>query len=137
MKKLLMLGVMAIALSSCSSKYEATVFHDDKPRKAKEIKEINGRTFKPAKFSNVEISFYGDRVKGFTGVNKFNAQYYVLDGKITVRNILMTRNIGSIQQNHTEKEFLNSFYGTHTYEVKDKVLVINDVNYVDVTFMNK
>ncbi|MDC7956416.1 META domain-containing protein [Fusobacterium simiae] len=118
MKKILILGITAVALAACtdvkvpflsstktesSSSTSAPVFANLK-------EQLNGREFiivTDGYNKKTSIGFQGDRVYGFSGINRYFGDYQVSGGKLVFGEFGLTRMAGSEKEMTQELQFLD------------------------------
>ena len=118
MKKILILGIVAVALTACtdvkvpfmssaktesSSSSSTSVFASLK-------EQLNGREFfivTDGYNKKASIGFQGDRVYGFSGINRYFGDYQVSGGKLVFGEFGLTRMGGSQDEMTKELQFLD------------------------------
>ena len=118
MKKFLILGIVAVALTACtdvkvpfmssaktesSSSSSTSVFASLK-------EQLNGREFfivTDGYNKKASIGFQGDRVYGFSGINRYFGDYQVSGGKLVFGEFGLTRMGGSQDEMTKELQFLD------------------------------
>ena len=118
MKKFLILGIVAVALTACtdvkvpfmssaktesSSSSSTSVFASLK-------EQLNGREFfivTDGYNKKASIGFQGDRVYGFSGINRYFGDYQVSGGKLVFGEFGMSRQGASEEEMTKELQFLD------------------------------
>ena len=123
MKKLLILGIAALALTACtdtkvpflSSKSGNTNSSSNASGTSVGLfanlkEQLNGREFiivTEGYNSKTSIGFKGDRVYGFSGINRYFGTYQVSGGKFIFSEFGLTRMAGSEKEMTQELKFLD------------------------------
>ena len=120
MKKFLILGIVAVALTACtdvkvpfmsSAKTESSSSTSSSTPIFASLKEqLNGREFtivSEGYNKQVSIGFKGDRVYGFSGINRYFGDYQVSGGKLVFGEFGLTRMGGSQEEMTKELQFLD------------------------------
>ena len=120
MKKFLILGIVAVALTACtdvkvpfmsSSKTESSSSASSSTSVFASLKEqLNGREFfivTDGYNKKASIGFQGDRVYGFSGINRYFGDYQVSGGKLVFGEFGMSRQGASEEEMTKELQFLD------------------------------
>ena len=118
MKKLLILRITAVALTACtevnvpflsSTKTESSS-SSSAPVFASLKEQLNGREFvivTEGYNKKTSIGFQGDRVYGFSGINRYFGNYQISGGKFIFSDFGLTQMAGSEEEMTKELQFLD------------------------------
>ena len=147
MKKLLILGIVALALTACtdtkvpflttkSSSTNSTsssstgIFANLK-------EQLNGREFiivTEGYNSKTSIGFKGDRVYGFSGINRYFGTYQVSGGKFVFGEFGLTRMAGSQQEMTQELKFLDILKNNKSVKLSGDTLTLTSTEGIELVF---
>ena len=147
MKKLLILGIVALALTACtdtkvpflttkSSSTNSTsssstgIFANLK-------EQLNGREFiivTEGYNSKTSIGFKGDRVYGFSGINRYFGTYQVSGGKFVFGEFGLTRMAGSQQEMTQELKFLDILKNNKSVKLSGDTLTLISTEGIELFF---
>ena len=147
MKKLLILGIVALALTACtdtkvpflttkSSSTNSTsssstgIFANLK-------EQLNGREFiivTEGYNSKTSIGFKGDRVYGFSGINRYFGTYQVSGGKFVFGEFGLTRMAGSQQEMTQELKFLDILKNNKSVKLSGDTLTLISTEGIELIF---
>ncbi|MGL6114559.1 MAG: META domain-containing protein [Cetobacterium sp.] len=98
------------------------------------LQEIYGKTFYLEKNNNLEnmtITLDGDRIYGFSGVNRYFGSFEEKGNKIIIGSLASTRMGGSPEEMNREREFLQNLEGEKIIVViNNQLQLIGDNNKV-------
>ena len=151
MKKLLILGVAALALTACtdtkvpflSSKSSNTNSSSSASASAStgifaNLKEqLNGREFiivTEGYNSKTSIGFKGDRVYGFSGINRYFGTYQVSGGKFVFGEFGLTRMAGSESEMTLELKFLDILKNNKSVKLSGDTLTLTSTEGIELVF---
>lgn len=150
MKKLLILGIAALALTACtdtkvpflSSKSGNTNSSSNASgtsvRLFANLKEqLNGREFiivTEGYNSKTSIGFKGDRVYGFSGINRYFGTYQVSGGKFIFSEFGLTRMAGSEKEMTQELKFLDILKNNKSVKLSGDTLTLISTEGIELIF---
>ena len=145
MKKFLILGIVAVALTACtdvkvpfmsSAKTEST--SSSSTSVFASLKEqLNGREFVivTGGYNNkVTIGFQGDRVYGFSGINRYFGDYQVSGGKLIFGEFGLTRMGGSQEEMTKELQFLDLLKNNRSVKLSGATLTLISNEGIELVF---
>ena len=145
MKKFLILGIVAVALTACtdvkvpfmssaktesSSSSSTSVFASLK-------EQLNGREFfivTDGYNKKVSIGFQGDRVYGFSGINRYFGDYQVSGGKLVFGEFGLTRMGGSQDEMTKELQFLDLLKNNKSVKLSGGTLTLISNEGIELVF---
>ena len=145
MKKFLILGIVAVALTACtdvkvpfmsSAKTESSsssstyVFASLK-------EQLNGREFfivTDGYNKKASIGFQGDRVYGFSGINRYFGDYQVSGGKLVFGEFGLTRMGGSQDEMTKELQFLDLLKNNKSVKLSGGTLTLISNEGIELVF---
>ena len=147
MKKLLILGIVALALTACtdtkvpflttkSSSTNSTsssstgIFANLK-------EQLNGREFiivTEGYNSKTSIGFKGDRVYGFSGINRYFGTYQISGGKFVFGEFGLTRMAGSESEMTLELKFLDILKNNKSVKLSGDTLTLTSTEGIELVF---
>ena len=145
MKKFLILGIVAVALTACtdvkvpfmssaktesSSSSSTSVFASLK-------EQLNGREFvivTEGFNKKVSIGFQGDRVYGFSGINRYFGDYQVSGGKLVFGEFGLTRMGGSQDEMTKELQFLDLLKNNKSVKLSGGTLTLISNEGIELVF---
>ena len=145
MKKFLILGIVAVALTACtdvkvpfmssaktesSSSSSTSVFASLK-------EQLNGREFRIVSDDynkQVSIGFKGDRVYGFSGINRYFGDYQVSGGKLVFGEFGLTRMGGSQDEMTKELQFLDLLKNNKSVKLSGGTLTLISNEGIELVF---
>ena len=147
MKKLLILGIAALALTACTD--TKVPFLTTKSSSANSTsssstgifanlkEQLNGREFIIATEgynSKTSIGFKGDRVYGFSGINRYFGTYQVSGGKFVFGEFGLTRMAGSQQEMTQELKFLDILKNNKSVKLSGDTLTLISTEGIELIF---
>ena len=147
MKKFLILGIAAVALTACtdtkipfmSSKSANSTSNSSSPvglfTNLKE--QLNGREFfivTEGYNSKTSIGFKGDRVYGFSGINRYFGTYQVSGGKFIFSEFGLTRMAGSEKEMTKELKFLDILKNNKSVKLSGDTLTLISTEGIELIF---
>ena len=145
MKKLLILGIAALALTACtdvkvpfmsSAKTESST-SSSTPVFANLKEQLNGREFiivTEGYNSKTSIGFKGDRVYGFSGINRYFGTYQVSGGKFVFGEFGLTRMAGSESEMTLELKFLDILKNNKSVKLSGDTLTLTSTEGIELVF---
>ena len=145
MKKFLILGIVAGALTACtdvkvpfmssaktesSSSSSTSVFASLK-------EQLNGREFiivTDGYNKKASIGFQGDRVYGFSGINRYFGDYQVSGGKLVFGEFGLTRMGGSQEEMTKELQFLDLLKNNKSVKLSGGTLTLISNEGIELVF---
>lgn len=147
MKKILILGIAALALTACtdtkvpflssksgntnsSSSTSTGIFANLK-------EQLNGREFiivTEGYNSKTSIGFKGDRVYGFSGINRYFGTYQVSGGKFVFGEFGLTRMAGSENEMTQELKFLDILKNNKSVKLSGDTLTLISTEGIELIF---
>ena len=145
MKKFLILGIVAVALTACtdvkvpfmssaktesSSSTSTSVFASLK-------EQLNGREFiivTDGYNKKASIGFQGDRVYGFSGINRYFGDYQVSGGKLVFGEFGLTRMGGSQDEMTKELPFLDLLKNNKSVKLSGGTLTLISNEGIELVF---
>ena len=145
MKKFLILGIVAVALTACtdvkvpfmssaktesSSSSSTSVFASLK-------EQLNGREFvivTEGFNKKASIGFQGDRVYGFSGINRYFGDYQVSGGKLVFGEFGLTRMGGSQEEMTKELQFLDLLKNNKSVKLSGGTLTLISNEGIELVF---
>ncbi len=145
MKKFLILGIVAVALTACtdvkvpfmssaktesSSSSSTSVFASLK-------EQLNGREFvivTEGYNKKTSIGFQGDRVYGFSGINRYFGDYQVSGGKLVFGEFGLTRMGGSQDEMTKELQFLDLLKNNKSVKLSGGTLTLISNEGIELVF---
>jgi len=145
MKKFLILGIVAVALTACtdvkvpfmssaktesSSSSSTSIFASLK-------EQLNGREFfivTDGYNKKASIGFQGDRVYGFSGINRYFGDYQVSGGKLVFGEFGLTRMGGSQDEMTKELQFLDLLKNNKSVKLSGGTLTLISNEGIELVF---
>ena len=145
MKKFLILGIVAVALTACtdvkvpfmssaktesSSSSSTSVFASLK-------EQLNGREFfivTDGYNKKASIGFQGDRVYGFSGINRYFGDYQVSGGKLVFGEFGMSRQGASEEEMTKELQFLDLLRKNKSIKLSGDTLTLVSTEGIELVF---
>ena len=145
MKKFLILGIVAVALTACtdvkvpfmssaktesSSSSSTSIFASLK-------EQLNGREFfivTDGYNKKASIGFQGDRVYGFSGINRYFGDYQVSGGKLVFGEFGLTRMGGSQDEMTKELQFLDLLKKNKSVKLSGGTLTLISTEGIELVF---
>ena len=145
MKTFLILGIVAVALTACtdvkvpfmssaktesSSSSSTSVFASLK-------EQLNGREFfivTDGYNKKASIGFQGDRVYGFSGINRYFGDYQVSGGKLVFGEFGLTRMGGSQDEMTKELQFLDLLKNNKSVKLSGGTLTLISNEGIELVF---
>ena len=150
MKKLLILGIAALALIACtdtkvpflSSKSGNTNSSSNASGTSVGLfanlkEQLNGREFiivTEGYNSKTSIGFKGDRVYGFSGINRYFGTYQVSGGKFIFSEFGLTRMAGSEKEMTQELKFLDILKNNKSVKLSGDTLTLISTEGIELIF---
>jgi len=150
MKKLLILGIAALALTACtdtkvpflSSKSSNTNSSSNASASSVGIfanlkEQLNGREFiivTEGYNSKTSIGFKGDRVYGFSGINRYFGTYQVSGGKFIFGEFGLTTLPGSQEAMTQELKFLDILKNNKSIKLSGDTLTLISTEGIELVF---
>ena len=150
MKKLLILGIAALALTACtdtkvpflSSKSGNTNSSSNASGTSVGLfanlkEQLNGREFiivTEGYNSKTSIGFKGDRVYGFSGINRYFGTYQVSGGKFIFSEFGLTRMAGSEKEMTQELKFLDILKNNKSVKLSGDTLTLTSTEGIELVF---
>ena len=148
MKKLLILGIAALALTACtdtkvpflSSKSNNTNSSSSSSSTgifANLKEQLNGREFiivTDGYNKKASIGFQGDRVYGFSGINRYFGDYQVSGGKLVFGEFGLTRMGGSQDEMTKELQFLDLLKNNKSVKLSGGTLTLISNEGIELVF---
>ena len=145
MKKFLILGITAVALTACtevnvpflsSAKTESST-SSSAPVFASLKEQLNGREFvivTEGYNKKTSIGFQGDRVYGFSGINRYFGDYQVSGGKLVFGEFGLTRMGGSQDEMTKELQFLDLLKNNKSVKLSGGTLTLISNEGIELVF---
>ena len=145
MKKFLILGITAVALTACtdvnvpfmsSAKTESST-SSSTPVFASLKEQLNGREFvivTEGFNKKASIGFQGDRVYGFSGINRYFGDYQVSGGKLVFGEFGLTRMGGSQDEMTKELQFLDLLKNNKSVKLSGGTLTLISNEGIELVF---
>ena len=145
MKKFLILGIVAVALTACtdvkvpfmssaktesSSSSSTSVFASLK-------EQLNGREFfivTDGYNKKASIGFQGDRVYGFSGINRYFGNYQISGGKFIFSDFGLTQMAGSEDEMTKELQFLDLLKNNKSVKLSGGTLTLISNEGIELVF---
>ena len=145
MKKFLILGIVAVALTACtdvkvpfmssaktesSSSSSTSVFASLK-------EQLNGREFfivTDGYNKKASIGFQGDRVYGFSGINRYFGNYQISGGKFVFDDFGLTQMAGSEEEMTKELQFLDLLKNNKSVKLSGGTLTLISNEGIELVF---
>ena len=145
MKKILILGIVAVALTACtdvkvpfmssaktesSSSSSTSIFASLK-------EQLNGREFfivTDGYNKKASIGFQGDRVYGFSGINRYFGDYQVSGGKLVFGEFGMSRQGASEEEMTKELQFLDLLKKNKSVKLSGGTLTLISTEGIELVF---
>ena len=145
MKKFLILGIVAVALTACtdvkvpfmssaktesSSSSSTSVFASLK-------EQLNGREFfivTDGYNKKASIGFQGDRVYGFSGINRYFGNYQISGGKFVFSDFGLTQMAGSEEEMTKELQFLDLLKNNKSVKLSGGTLTLISNEGIELVF---
>ena len=148
MKKLLILGIATLALTACtdtkvpflSSKSNNTNSSSSSSSTgifANLKEQLNGREFiivTEGYNSKTSIGFKGDRVYGFSGINRYFGTYQVSGGKFIFGEFGLTTLPGSQEAMTQELKFIDTLKKNKSIKLSEDTLTLTSTEGVELIF---
>lgn len=150
MKKLLILGIAVLALTACtdtkvpflSSKSNSTNSSSNASASSVGIftnlkEQLNGREFiivTEGYNSKTSIGFKGDRVYGFSGINRYFGTYQISGGKFVFGEFGLTRMAGSESEMTLELKFLDILKNNKSVKLSGDTLTLTSTEGIELVF---
>ena len=150
MKKLLILGIAALALTACtdtkvpflSSKSGNTNSSSNASGTSVGLfanlkEQLNGREFiivTEGYNSKTSIGFKGNRVYGFSGINRYFGTYQVSGGKFIFSEFGLTRMAGSEKEMTQELKFLDILKNNKSVKLSGDTLTLISTEGIELIF---
>ena len=145
MKKFLILGITAVALTACtevnvpflsSTKTESSS-SSSAPVFASLKEQLNGREFvivTEGYNKKTSIGFQGDRVYGFSGINRYFGNYQVSGGKLVFGEFGMSRQGASEEEMTKELQFLDLLRKNKSIKLSGDTLTLVSTEGIELVF---
>ena len=147
MKKFLILGIVAVALTACtdvkvpfmsSAKTESSSSTSSSTPVFASLKEqLNGREFvivTDGYNKQVSIGFKGDRVYGFSGINRYFGNYQISGGKFVFDDFGLTQMAGSEEEMTKELQFLDLLRKNKSIKLSGDTLTLLSTEGIELVF---
>mgnify|MGYP000859816904 FL=1 len=147
MKKFLILGITAVALTACtdvkvpfmsSAKTESSSSTSSSTPAFASLKEqLNGREFMivtDGYNKQVSIGFKGDRVYGFSGINRYFGNYQISGGKFVFDDFGLTQMAGSEEEMTKELQFLDLLRKNKSIKLSGDTLTLLSTEGIELVF---
>ena len=147
MKKFLILGIIAAALTACtdvkvpfmsSAKTESSSSTSTSTPVFASLKEqLNGREFMivtDGYNKQVSIGFKGDRVYGFSGINRYFGNYQISGGKFVFDDFGLTQMAGSEEEMTKELQFLDLLRKNKSIKLSGDTLTLQSTEGIELVF---
>ena len=148
MKKLLILGITAVVLTACtevnvpflsSTKTESSS-SSSAPVFASLKEQLNGREFvivTEGYNKKTSIGFQGDRVYGFSGINRYFGNYQISGGKFVFDDFGLTQMAGSEEEMTKELQFLDLLRKNKSIKLSGDTLTLISTEGIELVFKKK
>ena len=143
MKKFLILGITAVALTACtevnvpflsSAKTESST-SSSAPVFASLKEQLNGREFIiVTEGYKTSIGFKGDRVYGFSGINRYFGNYQISGGKFVFDDFGLTQMAGSEEEMTKELQFLDLLRKNKSIKLSGDTLTLVSTEGIELVF---
>ena len=145
MKKLLILGITAVALTACtevnvpflsSTKTESSS-SSSAPVFANLKEQLNGKEFvivSEGYNKKTSIGFQGDRVYGFSGINRYFGNYQISGGKFIFSDFGLTQMAGSEEEMTKELQFLDLLRKNKSIKLSGDTLTLVSTEGMELVF---
>lgn len=145
MKKFLILGITAVTLTACtdvkvpfmsSAKTESSS-SSSAPIFANLKEQLNGREFiiiTDGYNKKASIGFQGNRVYGFSGINRYFGDYQVTGGKLVFGEFGLTRMGGSQEEMTKELQFLDLLKNNKSVKLSGATLTLISNEGIELVF---
>ena len=147
MKKFLILGLVTVALTACtdvqvpfmsSAKTESSSSTSSSTPVFASLKEqLNGREFMivtDGYNKQVSIGFKGDRVYGFSGINRYFGNYQISGGKFVFDDFGLTQMAGSEEEMTKELQFLDLLRKNKSIKLSGDTLTLLSTEGIELVF---
>ena len=147
MKKFLILGITAVALTACtevnvpflsSAKTESSSSTSSSTPVFASLKEqLNGREFMivtDGYNKQVSIGFKGDRVYGFSGINRYFGNYQISGCKFVFDDFGLTQMAGSEEEMTKELQFLDLLRKNKSIKLLGDTLTLLSTEGIELVF---
>ena len=147
MKKFLILGIVAVALTACtdvkvpfmsSAKTESSSSTSSSTPVFASLKEqLNGREFMivtDGYNKQVSIGFKGDRVYGFSGINRYFGNYQISGGKFVFDDFGLTQMAGSEEEMTKELQLLDLLRKNKSIKLSGDTLTLLSTEGIELVF---
>ena len=147
MKKFLILGLVTVALTACtdvqvpfmsSAKTESSSSTSSSTSIFASLKEqLNGREFfivTDGYNKKASIGFQGDRVYGFSGINRYFGDYQVSGGKLVFGEFGMSRQGASEEEMTKELQFLDLLKKNKSVKLSGGTLTLISTEGIELVF---
>ena len=147
MKKFLILGLVTVALTACtdiqvpfmsSAKTESSSSTSSSTPVFASLKEqLNGREFvivTEGFNKKASIGFQGDRVYGFSGINRYFGDYQVSGGKLVFGEFGMSRQGASEEEMTKELQFLDLLKKNKSVKLSGGTLTLISTEGIELVF---
>ena len=147
MKKFLILGLITVALTACtdvqvpfmsSAKTESSSSTSSSTPVFASLKEqLNGREFMivtDGYNKQVSIGFKGDRVYGFSGINRYFGNYQISGGKFVFDDFGLTQMAGSEEEMTKELQFLDLLRKNKGIKLSGDTLTLVSTEGIELVF---
>ena len=147
MKKFLILGIVVVALTACtdvkvpfmsSAKTESSSSTSSSTPVFASLKEqLNGREFMivtDGYNKQVSIGFKGDRVYGFSGINRYFGNYQISGGKFVFDDFGLTQMAGSEEEMTKELQFLDLLRKNKSIKLSGDTLTLLSTEGIELVF---
>ena len=144
MKKFLILGIIAVALTACtdvkvpfmsSAKTESS--SSSTPIFASLKEQLNGREFfieTEGYNKKTSIGFEGNRVYGCSGINRYFGEYQLSNGKFIFSEFGLTRMAGSEKEMTQELQFLDLLKNNKSVKLSGATLTLISNEGIELVF---
>lgn len=142
MKKILIASFCLIAFGACSDiTYYANSLQNKPEVKLVSKNSINGKIFKAIseEYKNVTIGFDGDRIFGFSGLNRYFGVYKLIDNKLVIDRLASTKMSGQDNDMLKELKFLTFLKDSVKVDIDSNgdVLSLTSSNGITIDFKNQ
>ena len=146
MKKFLILGLVTVALTACtdvqvpfmsSAKTESSSSSSSTSVFASLKEQLNGREFvivTEGFNKKASIGFQGDRVYGFSGINRYFGDYQVSGGKLVFGEFGMSRQGASEEEMTKELQFLDLLKKNKSVKLSGGTLTLISTEGIELVF---
>ena len=145
MQHLFILGITAVALTACtevnvpflsSTKTESSS-SSSAPVFASLKEQLNGREFvivTEGYNKKTSIGFQGDRVYGFSGINRYFGNYQISGGKFIFSDFGLTQMAGSEEEMTKELQFLDLLRKNKSIKLSGDTLTLVSTEGIELVF---